>query len=315
MSCLFTDRPEYSHSTLFDFENNGNNNGLPFFYKVVTACQLVPHRHTYLQIVYLRRGELTHVCQSHITDLRCGDILLLPPYVPHYFIPIEGHSFDLIEFEFNASFVDSALTEGVPYDTCDALSWLEPYCSGHSYPLVSLSGESRFTIDNAFAEIEKEYNGQDDCFTAMIRAQTIRILTCICRLIHSQSEHENSEILYDRHRDALLKSLDFIRSNYTRDISIQDAAQVAIMSSSYYRHYFKVMTHKTFTEYLNGLRVTHAISLIRNNPHMKIVDICYLSGFSNISHFNRTFLKVTGVTPKVFRHSTIQECNNDRSVI
>ena len=112
-----------------------------------------------------------------------------------------------------------------------------------------------------------------------------------------------SALLYERHRETLLHSLDFIRENYTRDITVQDAAAVAIMSPSYYRHYFKLLTRKTFTEYLNGLRVSHAITLIRQNPRMKIVDICYAAGFSNISHFNRTFLKVTGVTPKAFRVS------------
>ena len=93
MPCLFTDRPEYANTTLFDFSTNGNPDGLPFYYKVYSTCQLIPHRHSYIQMVYIRRGQLTHVCGSHFNDLRCGDLLLMPPYLPHYFIPIAERAF------------------------------------------------------------------------------------------------------------------------------------------------------------------------------------------------------------------------------
>ncbi len=306
MPCLFTDRPEYGSTTLFDFSTNGNPRGLPFYIRTYTTCQLIPHRHSYIQMVYIRKGQLTHVCGSHFSDLRCGDLLLMPPYLPHYFIPIAGISFELVEFEFIPDFIDSALQPGVPYDGCDALEWLAPYTDGHNYPLVSLTGQVRFDAENTFARIAQEYAERSDGFRTVIRAEALRLLTAMRRELLSASgadARSGSSLLYERHRETLLHSLDFIRENYTRDITVQDAAAVAIMSPSYYRHYFKLLTGKTFTEYLNGLRVSHAISLIRKNPRMKIVDICYAVGFSNISHFNRTFLKVTGVTPKAFRVS------------
>ena len=314
MSCLFTDRPEYAGTTLFDFSTNGNPGGLPFYHKIYTTCHLIPHRHSYIQMVYIRRGQLTHVCGSHFNDLRCGDLLLMPPYLPHYFIPIAGLSFELIEFEFVPDFIDSALQPGVPFDGCDALEWLAPFTDGHDCPLVSLTGQDRFDAENAFARIAQEFGERTDGFRTAIRSEALRLLTLIRRTLLSadaDDAHSSAALLYERHRDALLRSMDFIRENYTRDITVQDAAAVAIMSPSYYRHYFKLLTKKTFTEYLNGLRVSHAISLIRKNPRMKIVDICYAAGFSNISHFNRTFLKVTGVTPKAFRVSTAMDKDAD----
>ncbi|MEA4824259.1 MAG: AraC family transcriptional regulator [Clostridiaceae bacterium] len=311
MPCIFTDRPEYANTTLFDFATNGNANGLPFYYRVYTTCQLIPHRHSYIQMVYIKKGQLTHVCGSHINDLRCGDLLLMPPYLPHYFIPIAERSFELIEFEFVSDFIDSSLAGETAYDHCDALSWLADYADGHNFPLVSLTGEARFDAENTFARIEQEYKDRSEGFMTAIRAQTLLLLTCQRRALHTRDAHDGTALLYERHREVLLHSLNFIRDNYTRDITVQDAASVAIMSPSYYRHYFKLLTKKTFTEYLNGLRVAHAITLIRENPRMKIVDICYAAGFSNISHFNRTFLKVTGVTPKAFRISAAQGDVND----
>ena len=301
MSCLFADRPEYGNTTLLDFTNNGNANDLPFYYKVHTACQMAPHRHTYIQMVYVRRGELTHVCGSHITELRCGDLLLMPPYIPHYFIPIAERVFELVEFEFAPEFIDPRLTPGEPFDLCDTLSWLEPYTDGHHFPLARLSGTLRFDAESALSDIEREYTERLPGFEAVIRALACRLIVWQRRAIATSPDQRAAELLYERHREVLLRSLDYIRENYTQDITVQDAAAVAIMSPSYYRHYFKLLTHKTFTEYINGLRVAHAITLVRENASIKIVDICYATGFTNISHFNRTFLKITGVTPKAFR--------------
>ena len=311
MSCLFVDRPEFADTELFELTTNGNNNGLPYFYKDLTACQIIPHRHTYLQMVYIRRGQLTHVSGSHLNELRCGDLLLMPPYTPHYFIPDPEHSFELAEFEFSAEFIDSGLADGVPYDDNRVLSWLERYTDGHSFPLVSLTGSLRFEVENVLTEIGREYNERKTGSDAVIHGLACKLITLQRRAIEQEGSEQGRELLYERHREVLIRSLDFIRENYTRDITVQDAANVAIMSPSYYRQYFKLLTKKTFTEYLNGLRVAHSITLIRQNPRMKIVDICYASGFSNISHFNRTFLKITGVTPKAFRsHSASWENEN-----
>ncbi len=305
MACLFRDRPEYGNTKLFDFATNGNGDNLPFYHHIYTTCQLIPHRHSYIQMVYIRRGSLTHVCGSHINDLRCGDLLLIPPYLPHYFIPIEGHEFELVEFEFLSEFIDSALVPGVPYDGCDALDWLEEYTSGHSFPLVTLSGQARFDAESLYAHIEREYTERAEGFEAAVRGCTWLLLTALRRAVHAArgGAADDEALRFERHREVLLRSLDFIRDNFRRDITVQDAAAVAIMSPSYYRHYFKLLTKKTFTEYLNGLRVAYAISLIQDSPAMKIADICYAAGFSNISHFNRTFLRMTGVTPKAFRLS------------
>ena len=315
MACLFTDRPEYAGTRLFTFENNGNNNGLPFSCKSFTTCQLIPHRHSYIQIVYIRKGQLTHVCGSHIDDLHSGALLLMPPFLPHYFIPIQERSFDLLEYEFDASFIDSTLRENVPFDGCQALSWLSPYTDGHTFPLVFLSGSEDFSIRTVLSEIEQEYAHRAENFEAMIQGLTIRLLTLIYRAILHQTAQNGETLLYERHREVLLQSLDFIRDNFTKNISIHDAAQVAIMSPSYYRHYFKLLTGKTFIEYLNALRISYSITLIRKEPHRKIIDICYASGFSNISHFNRTFLKITGVTPKDFRCSSLEKDDSTDPVI
>jgi AraC-like DNA-binding protein len=37
------------------------------------------------------------------------------------------------------------------------------------------------------------------------------------------------------------------------------------------------------------------------DEELAIVDVCYDSGFNNLSHFNKQFRKNTGVTPSEYR--------------
>lgn len=57
---------------------------------------------------------------------------------------------------------------------------------------------------------------------------------------------------------------------------------------------------KNFSSYLNEYRLRHAVQLL-TKERMPIAEICYLSGFNSISHFNHLFKKYTGHTPSEFR--------------
>jgi len=304
MSFDFVDRPEYKDILLYRISDN--KNGLPFFVKKMDFCTSLEHRHEYIQIVYILKGRIKHVMNDRFYDLCCGDVLVIPPYRPHYFISSTDKPFEMIEFEFSPGFIEPRLEEGMKPSECDTLQWLEPFVGNDasSIPLVSLNGVIRYEVEDTLNDVLKEYYVRKSGYQTIIRALALKLLVQINREIGRTEIESKPEIIYERHREALQKSLDFIRANFTHDITIEDAANVAIMSPSYYRHYFKLLTKKTFTEYLNGLRIARAAELIKANPEKKVLEICFETGFNNISHFNRTFLKITGVTPKVFRQGS-----------
>ncbi|NJN28431.1 MAG: helix-turn-helix transcriptional regulator [Cyclobacteriaceae bacterium] len=98
----------------------------------------------------------------------------------------------------------------------------------------------------------------------------------------------------------LPKVLDFIQQNYASKLTLDEAAMLAGMSSSAFSHYFKSRTGKSFTEYINELRLGKAAQLLQWHE-MPISMVCNESGFQNISHFNRSFNKRYKVTPLKYR--------------
>ena len=53
---------------------------------------------------------------------------------------------------------------------------------------------------------------------------------------------------------------------------------------------------------MSRMRVTEACRLLRST-RLSVVDVCWASGFRNLSNFNRRFREETGTTPSAYRRS------------
>lgn len=100
--------------------------------------------------------------------------------------------------------------------------------------------------------------------------------------------------------DRLKKVHEYVITNFHNKITIQDVADQANMTTHAFCKYFKKSTKKTFITFLIELRICHAKKLLIENSHT-ITEICYDSGFDNLSYFNRAFRFLTSMTPKEFR--------------
>ena len=67
-----------------------------------------------------------------------------------------------------------------------------------------------------------------------------------------------------------------------RKIYIREAADIANLSAEAFCRYFKLHTQKTYTLFLNELRISNACQMLMNKD-CSIQDVCYQSGFNNIS--------------------------------
>ena len=76
-----------------------NKNNLPFFIIKMDRCNQTKHMHEFVQIVYMCKGKLKHVINNNAFDVYKGDIFIIPPYVPHYFIDSFEEKYEIIEFE------------------------------------------------------------------------------------------------------------------------------------------------------------------------------------------------------------------------
>jgi len=96
-----------------------------------------------------------------------------------------------------------------------------------------------------------------------------------------------------------------VRKNFTQHITLDEISEKVSMTVPAFCRYFKKVTGKTFTQFVNEFRIVHATKLLAENP-TSINDICFESGFNNFSHFNKLFKKFTGKSPLKYRNEMKQ---------
>ena len=92
----------------------------------------------------------------------------------------------------------------------------------------------------------------------------------------------------------------FCKHNFTRKLTLQEVSSLAAMNKTAFCRYFQKNTGKTFTRYINELRISLSCELLKNG-NQTIASISTKTGFNNISNFNRNFSKIVGKSPSVYR--------------
>jgi YesN/AraC family two-component response regulator len=105
-----------------------------------------------------------------------------------------------------------------------------------------------------------------------------------------------------KHSDVVYKVIQYIKSNYTKKLSLDEIANYVYLSSSYLSTIFKEETGQSLTNYINIIRIEKSKILMLNN-NLSLVEISNMCGFDDQSYFTKVFKKITGISPKVYRSS------------
>ena len=92
----------------------------------------------------------------------------------------------------------------------------------------------------------------------------------------------------------------FITEHQGEEVSLKQVATAVNTSAFYFCKMFKQATGLTFTEYLARTRIEKVKNLLLN-PHKRISEVAYETGFQSLSQFNRVFRRVTGEAPTTWR--------------
>jgi AraC-like DNA-binding protein len=93
---------------------------------------------------------------------------------------------------------------------------------------------------------------------------------------------------------------DYLMNHYREEIDLAKLADLVHMAEGSLCRFFKQHVGTSIFEYLNRIKVDFACKLLMD-PELGILDVCFDSGFNNLSHFNKQFRKNTGVTPSEYR--------------
>lgn len=121
------------------------------------------------------------------------------------------------------------------------------------------------------------------------------ICTSISEILHQLKVNcENDDSLQD---DRILKTLEFLDTNFEKVYSLEEISAHSFLSPSRFLHLFKEKTGLNFRRYQLWNKIVKSLPYLTKNS---ITDTAYTFGFSDNSHYTRSFIETFGVSPKFF---------------
>lgn len=161
---------------------------------------------------------------------------------------------------------------------------------------------SRSTIDagadaNLVLRSNSHYIDEIDQF-ASIEELSIWLIDILHRFINIAFDFS-----YARHSDMVYKTMEYIKSNYNKKLTLDEIANHVFLSRSYISSIFKKETGNSLISYINHVRVEKSKGFLLDRS-ISLADIAGLCGFDDQSYFSKVFKKVVGVSPKKYRDSS-----------
>lgn len=105
-----------------------------------------------------------------------------------------------------------------------------------------------------------------------------------------------------RHSDTIYRVMEYIKSNFSRKVTLEDISLYVHLSPSHLSGLFRKETGQTISAYLSFVRIEKS-KLLLTTTDTPIAQIGALCGFEDQSYFTRVFRQQTGLSPKKYRQS------------
>lgn len=260
----------------------------------ITNPEVSTHYHQNPEVFYVLTGELKVQIDETTFLMKQGDILLINANKRHTMNGNEellGARFDL-DFHLLAEYMESM----------QLLFW----CNS-----VADKNAAYADLREVFDQILSRYFEKDEKSALDLQAlyfQAAHILTSNF-LVKADDTRLNMDDSQDRQRVRQIQN--YIQANYQSQISLNNLADQLYLSNAYLSKYVKKHLGLTFMEYLNNVRLFHAVDeLLYTKKNM--THIALDNGFPTSATFTKAFRDIYGEAPSEYRRKMReqQEPNN-----
>ena len=154
-------------------------------------------------------------------------------------------------------------------------------------------------VSRLFGFIESELVEEKDAYwPCRSRSYLLELLVLITRLFDSNKNSAGNEP--NQIPENISSVINYLNNNYKEKITLQQLAILFTTNRTTLNNQFNKVTKLSVNEYLITIRVNLAATMLRDSL-IPISEIIYRVGFTNNSHFWRTFKKHTSCSPSEYR--------------
>ncbi|GGZ83447.1 AraC family transcriptional regulator [Algibacter mikhailovii] len=279
-------------------KNSGTtaNTKLNIYRRNVPCLDIAWHYHPEFELIYIPQSHGIRFVGDSVSQFTPGDLVLVGSYLPHlwrndlsYYQSDSKLQVKTIITKFKKDFLGNDLFNKTEF-----------------YEINRLLDESKYGISFGKDIAEKLHSDFIELPELSATEKHIKLLGILNKLslsknktVLSSSDMRQSTTESSERIDTVLK---YISDNYASNIGLEDVANVACMTTNSFCRFFKKTTNKSFTQFLNEIRIRNA-SRILVQDNLPVSEVCYTVGFNSITNFNKQFKQIMGSTPKSFREA------------
>ena len=247
------------------------------------------HYHPEIELVFVNGGSGKRQIGSHISYYTDGDLILIGSNLPHCgFTDQETHNKNETVIQMKPDFLGNGFLE-IP-EMKNIPNLFSKAKSG-----IAFGTDTKKQIGSIIEMMQNQM--PFDRLLNMIQILNIlenatddKILNADGFSLELQTQDNNKINLV----------FNYVKDHFQDPILLDDVSKLVSMTTPSFCRYFKKITNKTFTTFVNEYRLVHASKLLAEKP-MSITEICFESGFNNFSHFNKLFKAYTGDSASQYR--------------
>ena len=259
-----------------------------------TSWTMEPNRHDFFEMVYIKKGDVNFEISDKPVDIGPNEMIIIKPKQFHKFIVKSSTGCEFIVFNFKFENKINDNISGVSLD--DFLNFVRNKETG---PFITLKVSAKNDIVILLDRILKEKQNDEIGTEFLNYLLVLELFVLISRAM--KMEWENSiKGKSNKLKEVIQAAINYIDTNYERDISLKDISKYVFLSPSYFAKAFKDVTGKSPINFLIQVRLNRAKELL-SETQQKVYEIAIGVGFSNQQRFNEIFKKYTGITPLQYR--------------
>ena len=253
------------------------------------------HYHPEHQITLILKGDGTRFIGNNIEHFGEGDVYFIGRNVPHVF-KCDSRYYDDSKLEVHSiSVFFKNETFGPQFFEIPEMAHIKRVLDMASLG-IKIEGADSDQIKKILHSIDMQDGFQRfqsllsilDLFS---KSDSLKILSSVPYTSPSKDlENERINVVFQ-----------YLSNNFREEISLDKIASIANMTPNAFCRYFKQRTGKSFTVFLNEIRIEMAAKLIagRQDYFGNIAQEC---GFNSISYFNRQFKRIMKTSPLAYRN-------------
>jgi len=246
------------------------------------------HYHPEVEITCVLAGSGTRHVGNHISNYDNGDLVLIGPNLPHSGFGLHAtNPHEEIVVQVKEEVIKQPLLHLKEMDMIGLL--LEKAKYG-----IVFTGETKKAVTERLISML-----QLPSFERYIELIKVMQLLAVSEEYTLLNEQVLLSAVINKHKARLQKILTYVENHYAEQIDILDMARLAALSVPSFCNFFKRTTHVTFTDFVNRYRIQKACLLLQEDK--TIAEVCFETGFNNVTYFNKVFKTVLNKTPSEFK--------------